>query len=265
VLTTISHIVDPWAAATAIAALSDQLKQFGYRFSLSNSFDDLVHCRLSRRSGNITPFFDPEVSGLEPSRFFWVKLSNAGAAAVGLQAFRCDDVTTSLLDWAPTYHIGLYMRRKELCVPTFATPPASSRTHGIRGRLVYHGELWLDPHIRNRNVLNAFARLGIILSYVKWNADAVWALASQQMATHGHAHRMGYSHVESGFLKWDWAPEGNPLAEYLLLSERHGIEHIISEVNLSHTNETEADNPKHREQAQVLPFRLSEYQREQVL
>jgi hypothetical protein len=258
---TFSHIGDPLAATLAIASLSKELEELGFKVSTSSNISDLVACRVNRRGSQITPFFDPEVSGLGTDRFFWMKLTGGKTAIAGIQAFRCDVVSTSLSDWAPAYHIGLYMRRKELCVPTFATPPSSSKTQDVKGRLVYHGELWLDQHIKNRKVLNLFTRLGMILSYLKWNADAIWALASQQMASHGHAHRMGYSHVESGFLKWDWAPEGNPLAEYLLLSERLGIEHVIAETN-NHASEATAG---FQESAKVLPFKLSEYLQEKVL
>lgn len=258
---TLSHISDPLAAVRAVTSLSRELEDLGYSISTSSSINDLESCRVNRRGSQITPFFDPGVSGLATDRFFWMKLASEKTAIAGIQAFRCDVVNTSLADWAPAYHIGLYMRRKELCVPTYAAPPPSSKTQGVKGTLVYHGELWLDQVIKNRKVLNCFTRLGMILAYAKWNADAIWALASQQMASHGHAHRMGYSHVESGFLKWDWAPEGNPLAEYLLLSERLGIEHIITETN----GELSESNAVAQKSAKVLPFKLSEYLQEQVL
>jgi hypothetical protein len=242
--------------------MSASLLDCGFSVSFESNVNDLVSCRSAKRSGAVTPFFDPEVCGLDESRFFWLKLCSQDHSTVGIEAFRFDHVATSLFDWAPSYHIGLYMRRKELCVPTFIAPPAASKTREIRGNLVYHGELWIDPRVRNRKVLDAFTKLGLVLSYLKWNADAIWALTSEQMATHGHAHRMGYAHVESGFLRWDWAPEGNPTAEYLLLSDRSALEHIILEANLK---DAAAASPVFQESAQVLPFRQLEYPQEQVL
>jgi hypothetical protein len=256
-------IINPLAASQAVNVLSRQLAGLGYRIASSSNAAQLASSRQSSRGGLVTPFFDENVSGLDANRFFWLQLSDERGAIVALQAFRCDLVTTSLADWAPTYHIGLYMRRKELCAPSFVELPQSSRTHKIRGRVVYHGELWVDPHVRNRKVFNAFTRAGIILAYIKWNADAVWALAAEQMATHGHPQRMGYSQVESGFLKWDWAPPGNPLLEYLLLSERSAIEHLIMETAADKKAEDEPEGAA-QEPAQILPFKLPEYQQERA-
>jgi hypothetical protein len=258
-------INDPLGAVRSVVALSSLLESWGYSVSLNNNINDLLACRASKREGNITPFFDPEVCGLNSERFFWLKISTPEIPVAGIQAFRCDVVDTSLLDWAPSYHIGLYMRRKELCVPTFSAPAASSIAHRIKGKLVYHGELWLDNHTRHRKVLDTFTRLGMLLSYIRWNPDAVWALTNQQMASHGHPHRMGYGHVESGFLKWDWAPEGNALTEYLLVSDRQALEHIVEEITMGQEADPKSKPQVAADRGQILPFRLFEYRQEQFL
>jgi hypothetical protein len=149
---------------------------------------------------------------------------------VGLQAFRHDFIDTNLGDWAPSYIIGLYMRLKELMVPTFSSAPGKTVADRLRGRLVYHGELWIDPHVKNRKVLDAFTRLGLVLSVIKWHPDAIWALTAEKMALHGHPTRMGYSMVEGGFLRWEWAPDDNPMVEWLLVAERKALVQIVQEM-----------------------------------
>ncbi len=125
-------------------------------------------------------------------RAMWTSITNTAGETVGLQAFRCDEIDTNLADWCVTYMIGVYMRRQELMVPTHALPPAGSIAERLTGRLVYHGEIWIDKQIKNRKVFELFVRLGLVLALIKWRPEAIWGLASAQMAGHGHFTRVGY-------------------------------------------------------------------------
>jgi hypothetical protein len=223
-------IDDPLAAVRVASGLSNSLFGFGYSVSISSDLEELETTKLQAREKSLTPLFAPTVSGLSKDRAFWMKLTSENGRTFGMQAFRYDYVDSSLSDWGPTYLMGLYMRTKELLVPTFETTPANSIAERIRGKLIYHGELWIDAHARNRKLLDTFSRLGIILSILKWNPDAVWALTAEKMALHGNPTRMGYSTVEGGFLRWDWAPNDNPLKEWLLVADRAALAQMIGEL-----------------------------------
>ena len=140
--------------------------------------------KLATLNKPVSPFFDPEVCNFTPDRFFWMNVVSESGATVALQAFRYDYVDTSLADWGPNLTIGLAMRRQELMVPTNAAPPRNSIAERIRGKLVYHGEFWIDQQVRNRKLAEKFSRLGLILSLIKWNPDASVVLEQQP---HGHA------------------------------------------------------------------------------
>ena len=115
-------------------------------------------------------------------------------------------------------------------MPTNAAPPRNSIAERIRGKLVYHGEFWIDPHVRNRKLVEKFSRLGLILSLIKWNLTRSGHLSSSRMATHGHLNRMGYNYIEKGFLRWQWATDGIDLTEWLNIAERQAIEQMINEM-----------------------------------
>jgi hypothetical protein len=134
-----------------------------------------------------------------------------------------------LADWGPSFIIGLYMRRQELLMPSHATPPRHSVAERLRGKLVYHGELWVDRGVKSRKVIELYSRLGLVLALIKWNPDAIWALASHQMATHGHSARMGFTYLERGFLRWQWNAEGIDPVEYLGVADRLSLEQMIEE------------------------------------
>jgi hypothetical protein len=225
---------DPLGTAKLCSSLAADVERMGFALSVNSDLRKLSEIRVAVRNDPIAPFFDPNICNLSADRTFWMGLNSATGATVALQAFRYDYVDTSLADWGPSYIIGLYMLRQEMLIPTHTAPPKNSIAERIRGKLVYHGEFWFDPHVRNRQLFDSFSRLGIILSLMKWNPDALWALSSQRMATHGHLNRMGYTYLEKGFLRWQWASDGMDPVEWLAVAERPSLEQMINEASTSH-------------------------------
>lgn len=225
---------DPLGTAKICASLAADIERMGYSICISSDLRKLSELKVAVRNEPIAPFFDPNICNLSVDRTFWMSLSSSSGATAALQAYRYDYVDTSLADWGPSYIIGLYMLRQEMLIPTHAAPPKNSIAERIRGKLVYHGEFWFDPHVRNRQLFDSFSRLGIILSLMKWNPDALWALSSHRMATHGHLNRMGYTYLEKGFLRWQWASDGMDPVEWLAVAERPSLEQMINEVTTSH-------------------------------
>lgn len=221
---------DPLGTARVIAALAGELEQSGFTPAMNEDLAGFGMTKQSVRQEKPSPFFDPTVNAAGGNRFFWMSLADGSGATVGLQAFRIDSVDSSLADWAPSYTIGLYMRRQEILVPLHPSPPRGSISERINGRLVYHGEIWIDRAIRNRRIFEIFGRLGMLLSLIRWNPDAIWGLASQSMATHGHFTRMGYGYLERGFFRWQWESEGIEAVEWVVIAERSGLEQIVEEM-----------------------------------
>ena len=221
---------DPLGTARAIAALHEELIELDFACRVYTDLAEFNALKLGLRGERAHPYHDPDICGLAPDREFWMKLIDPDGSTVALQAFRLDTIDTSLADWAPAYTIGLYMRRQELLIPMHASPPKNSIAERLRGRLAYHGELWIDKSERNRRVSDAFGRLGMLIGFIKWQPEAIWALASQAMATHGHLTRMGYAHLERGFFRWKWATDGLDSVEWLAVAERPAIEQMVSEM-----------------------------------
>ncbi len=224
------YVEDPLGTARVCVALASEIEQLGLVINIGSDARKFNAIRLATRGTAVSPFFDPDVCNFTPERFFWMQAVSRDGITSALQAFRYDYVDTSLADWGPSLTIGLAMLRQELMVPSSAPPARSSIAERIRGRLVYHGEFWIDPQVRNRKLLEKFSRLGLILCLIKWIPDAVWSLSGNRMATHGHLNRMGYNYVEKGFLRWQWATDGIDLVEWLNVAERQSIEQMINEI-----------------------------------
>ena len=221
---------DPLGTSRVVASLADELEQLGYKPATHDDLGAFGVTKLALRQEKPSPYFDLTVNAAGQGRFFWMSLTATSGDTVGLQAFRIDSVDSSLAEWAPSYTIGLYMRRQEILVPMHPSPPRGSISERINGQLVYHGEIWINKTIRNRRVFEAFGRLGMLLALIRWNPDAVWGLASQQMATHGHFTRIGYSYLERGFFRWQWEADGIDAVEWVVIAERSGLEQIVEEM-----------------------------------
>ena len=223
-------IKNPLGITNLVTAMVADLKCNGYSVSVSSDMKKLDQTKLAVRGYRVGPMHDAEVCNFDGERAFWMQLEDSEGVAVGLQAFRYDHIDTSLADWLPNYMIGVYMRRQELMVPSHSNAPMGSVAEGLRGNLVYHGELWLAKHVKARNVFDSFTRLGLFLATIKWNPVAVWALTSEQMARHGHLGRIGYTTIERGILRWQWASRDVDSVEYLALVEQKAIENIVDEM-----------------------------------
>jgi hypothetical protein len=223
-------IKDPLGLTHLVTKMVTDLRSNGYSISVSNDLKKLDQTKLAVRGYRVGPMHDPEVCNFDNERAFWMQLEDGDGTPVGLQAFRHDHIDTSLADWLPNYMIGVYMRRQELMVPSHSNAPMGSVAENLRGNLVYHGELWLAKHVKARNVFDSFTRLGLFLSVIKWNPDAIWALTSEQMARHGHLGRIGYTTVERGILRWQWASKDVDSVEYLAVVNQNALENIVHEM-----------------------------------
>lgn len=220
---------NPLGVVRLCADLETQLRAAGFLVRTSSNLKAFGEVRLALRGTAVGPMHDPSVCDFSQERAFWMELLDEDGKTVGMQAYRCDEVSTSLADWLPSYMIGVYMRRQELMVPSTANPPQGSISEQLRGRLVYHGELWLSKSIKARQTIDVFSKLGSLLALLKWNPDAIWALTSYHMATRGYASRMGYPYLERGFLRWQWFSEGVDAVEYLAVASKSYLEQLVEE------------------------------------
>jgi hypothetical protein len=223
---------DPLAAAEVVHGLVEQARALGIDPFYSDDFEEFVRQRLALRGAVPSPMFDPAVGRLQ-GKAFWLGARNKQGEVVSLQAYRLDHVDTSLAEWAVGWMAGLYLKRHELMVPAYLQPPSSSRAGKVRGPLVYHGEIWLSPTLKNRSYFDTMPFLGMLLAHLKWYPTAVWGLVNDQMARHGHVIRMHYTHLEPSFLRWQHSPEGIPNNEWLVLADRDSLNFWVAERSAS--------------------------------
>ncbi len=221
---------NPLGIARLCAQLEAKLLAIGFSIELSSDFALLDKTKQELRQSRVGPMHDVEVCDFSDERAFWMQMRDDKGQTVGLQAYRCDYIDTSLADWLPNYMIGVYMRREEIMMPSHPKPPRGSIAWRLRGSLVYEGELWLAPAAKGKNAFDSFTRLGMLLCIIKWNPDAIWGLASEKMANHGHVGRIGYNILERGFLRWQWATKNVDSVEYLAAITNNAFTQMIEEM-----------------------------------
>ena len=222
-------IKDPLGVARLVTKLDLALQNQGLRVIVDSNMASFAEAKRDARGFDPAPMHDHSVCDFSGDRGFWMGLKNSDDRIVGLQAYRCDMVDISLAEWCANFMIGVYMRRNELMVPSHNRPPSGSISERLRGRLVYHGELWVERQLKNRRVIELFSKLGSLLVLLKWNPDAIWALTGFHMATRGYASRMGYPYIERGFMRWLWHSDNVEEVEYLAVAERDFLEQIVEE------------------------------------
>jgi hypothetical protein len=240
---------NPLAVASTVATLELELNSFGLAVEISSDMVAFNEAKKRARGFEVAPMHHHEVGVFAKERAHWVSLKDKQGKVVGLQAFRCDEIDTNLADWCVTYMIGAYMRRNELMVPSHAKPARGSISERLRGKLAYHGELWVDKAHRNRDVIEHFVRIALLLTYIKWQPDAIWALAGARIVERGHLSRSGYNSLEPGFLRWQLVSDGIDPFEYLYVVEKAAIEAMV-EV----WNSKEALYPRERVRTQLSPL-----------
>jgi hypothetical protein len=221
-------LVDPMAMVSVCHAAIAEVEAQGFTITTSSDFGFYAQEKKLARDKLVSPMFDPAVNDFSRERAFWMSATSSDGKCAAFQAFRLDTVETSLADWCVPYMIGLYMRRQELLVPSHAQPPIGSAAHKLKGRLAYQGELWVDKSFRPRSLTDTFSRIGQLLALIKWRPDAIWALTSHAMASHGYANRLGYGYIERGFLRWEWVSDGMEDVEYLMVAETAAIENDVA-------------------------------------
>ncbi len=225
----VQSLENPLGVATLVNDCSAALNAANLYITTSNNMRDYERIKQTARNLRPCPLFDPDINDFENGRAFWMSLENAAGQTVALQAYRKDMVETSLANWCAPYMIGVYMQRGEMLVPSHAQAPKGSISTKLRGAIVYHGELWADKSVRPRTMTDTFSKLGQLLCMIKWNPDAIWALTSNTMASHGYPGKLGYTYVERGFLRWEWTSEAMEPVEYLCVIDREGLSQYVDE------------------------------------
>ena len=177
------------------------------------------------------PTFDP-ASGVI-SGGFWICGRRSDTGRVGhIQAFGLINLGRDrLVD---------HLQKHPTCYAPHTSAIMPERSHfsaegvgGLRGRICYHGELFLDRDLQGGGYAARLARAGVLLALERWSLDALWAFVDHRKIRTRFYRALGYPHHTPGGAFWalddggsfkEWYIWGRP--EEMLAGE--GDRHIMS-------------------------------------
>lgn len=235
--------IDPLTVASAASRLESEADTIGVRLRVSFDFDELVRVREWVRQSLVSPFFRPDFNAFTPDTAFWVSAMDQSGEVIYLHAFRLDMVEQDFTQWYLNWMFGLRARAGDRLELEDDQLPTSKRLRSLRGRLVYQGELWVSskaPRKFASSVLNIVPKFAMLLAYIHFRPDAIWALVDHRGATTGGVLRAGNPHVQPNFVRWKEGAMPRDLGtleggrqdgtEWLSTVEREELETMINEI-----------------------------------
>ncbi len=219
---------DPIRAAKAVSRLAKAARKQGITVQAGNDFRYFFDLAQEVRGQKPTVFFDPDLSDLTAENAMWI-IGRHKRKVVHLQAFRSCLVGEGFRQFIVNWMAGMHHRRGEPLAMKRFDASETEATKALRGRLVYHGELWIKPG-RARLMdgpVDVLGRLGLLSAYLKWQPRAVFALVSGRSIRRGMVTRYGYPYIEKDFAVWDEVADEIASEEGLAIATRADLEDLV--------------------------------------
>lgn len=201
-----------------IDGLIEQAAEQGVTVEVCDDFRELQEAvETIEDRAPLTPIFDWRYSDITADNGFWIKGTSTEGQVVHMQAVRIDTlVERSLAD---------YLREQ---APLFLSPhiPADAEKSVFnacawarerRGKVCYHGEIWVSPKdgFRGRGLGRILPRIVPPIAYQKWQPDCFYGMMAPKLAERGMSAQYGYSHYHPLGIRWKLRDEGGTFDEYL--------------------------------------------------
>jgi hypothetical protein len=163
-----------------------------------------------------TRFFD-----LHGSTAFWIGAYDNRGNVVSVQAAKVED----LQDRSLAEHWQQQQRR------IFVDPNPQARfgnehahdAYFLRGKIVYHGNLWLRRDVRGKGLAEPLTQLGFLVALLKWSPDYLYGLMAATAAEKGFGIRVGYRRFVPRGTHWEMPPGHIRPDDWLVYSTRSDL------------------------------------------
>ena len=152
------------------------------------------------------PVFRYKESEVGPHNGFWIKGLDEKGKVRHIQALRMTDLCAlSLNDYLKRFsHLFINPEpfdQDKITLTQSAFWP-SDQLEMIRGKAVYHGDIWMDPDFRGHDMASILPRMAVLLATMKWAPDFFYGLLIEQLARRGIHIRYGYHHYHPCVFRW---------------------------------------------------------------
>ncbi len=205
----------------AVAVLQKQIRAAGLRLKESadfSLFEDTVRATEDRY---LMEDFSSRFFDLHGTHAFWIGAWDRKGEPVSVQAAKIED----LRDRSLGQHWQQQQRRM-FVDPASDAELGTEHAHDaffMRGRIVYHGNLWLRKDARGQGLAEALTQLGFLISLLKWSPDYLYGLMAARNAMKGFGIRVGYRRFAPRGTHWVQAPGHIRPDDWLVYSTRNDL------------------------------------------
>lgn len=174
--------------------------------------------------------FTADLHKLSKDNAFWVCGYTEQGVLAHTQAVRLVDVGERSL--------GSYLQRSfrkfppagvalDMEASRYQAGPGAKR---IKGRLCYHGEMWLDEsagNFRGRGMSSVLSRMGFAIALRDLNPDYIFAFMVWSVAFKGLVERAGFMHTEPASLSWKLADRDRAVEAFTAYLSREDLRYLL--------------------------------------
>ena len=171
--------------------------------------------------------FDPKGDMDGAKDAFWICGFDADGELIHTQALQLHDMQRKNVARHIAETIPNYLPPRPGLEPGSIRATPGPKASKLTGDVVYHGEMWLIPELRDRGTASLVNRLGMYLAMQKWDPDSVFGLMSWGLACYGFGIRIGYLHCEPMALTWDVAGEKSQHQVWTVFMERDDLRFLL--------------------------------------
>lgn len=180
---------DPLDLAEFIGRRRNDLADLGLTLQTRDDFDALYALDLPGK--RVSPMFSPAHHDLLDQRARWICGTIEGQI-VHVQAYRVIDTGASTMERALVSEFARIFG-KPSAVPIGAIADMLAE---MRGRIVYHGDLWCHEQLRGTGAGEKLGAIGVGSAMMNFDPDYVIGFMEQPLAGRGFFFREGYFHIE---------------------------------------------------------------------
>lgn len=218
--------------ATFRALSNDLLIQNGISMTVGTDFEAYAEVIRAERPAQMLGLpFEPEVISRQKDDAFWMIARGPEGELVHTQAAKIVKMGNK--------SFGRFMIKgfRDFPPPLPDLDPDKSRfrpvpgARRIKGRVVYHGDVWMGGspgQYRGSGLSSVLARISLAEIMTKWQPDYIFGLMARTVAFKGFAERMGYMHNEPGAVRWYRRGHPAALEGFLSYLSREDTEYLLS-------------------------------------
>ncbi|WP_153768824.1 hypothetical protein [Labrenzia sp. CE80] len=205
----------------AVGLLQDKIRSAGLRLKESTDFSLFEDTIRATDDRYLMEDFSSKFFDLHGASAFWIGAWDKQGEPVSVQAAKIED----LRDRSLGQHWQQQQRRM-FVDPTPEAELGDDHAHDaffMRGRIVYHGNLWLRKDARGQGLAEALTQLGFLISLLKWSPDYLYGLMASRNAMKGFGLRVGYRRFAPRGTHWITPPEHIRPDDWLVYSNRNDL------------------------------------------